>query len=427
MDVNAVSYWTLLRRNRPFRHLWLGLAVSQLGDWFRIVALYSLVLDITGASGLALGWVLIAQSLPMFCLSPIAGVVVDRLSRKAIMIVTDLIRAILALGFLLLDAVDDIWLAYALTSVMMAVASFFHPALMATIPNITQRDELVTANALASATWAAMLAIGSGLGGMVTAMLGTDAAFCMDAASYVASVLLIAGVTVPLRPVAVDGVQSTSIRKGWQDFRQGIGYMWGRPILLQLLSIKAWSAGVGGSIVLLATLLAEDIYRAGAGGIGMIYMMRGLGAFAGPIVARRVAGEQPQAMHRAVGLAFLVYAATTGLFAYMPTLYMAAGVLCLAAMAANVLWVFSSTLLQLSVPDAYRGRVFAADFAILTILMSVSTWVTGWALDHLGLHLRAVTTMLGIVLIVPGLIWGLPASRRLRQSLTPSETETDRH
>ena len=425
MDVNAISYWGLLRRNRPYRRLWLGLVVSNAGDWFRIVALYHLVLELTGTSGLALGWVLIAQSLSMFLLSPVAGVLADRLNRKAIMIGTDLIRAVLTLGFLFLDSPGDIWLAYALTAVIMAISAFFHPAHMATIPNITQRDELVTANALASATWAAMLAIGSGLGGLVAAALGTDAAFCIDAASYVISALLIAGVVMPSRPIAPDGAQTVSTRNGWQDFMHGMRYMWGRPLLLQLLSVKAWSAGVGGSIVLLSTLFAEQLYQAGAGGIGMVYMMRGIGAVAGPIVARRIVGEQPQAMHRAIGLAFLAYAVTTALFAHMPTLYTAAGVLCLAAMAANVLWVFSSTLLQLSVPDTYRGRVFAADFAILTVLMAVSTWVTGWALDHMDLHLRTVATILGIVLLVPGLLWVLPPSRRLSQSLIPSEAETE--
>lgn len=425
MDVNTVSYGALLRRNRAYRRLWLGLVVSQAGDWFRVVALYHLVLELTGASGLALGWLLIAQSLSMFLISPLAGVLADRLNRKTVMIGSDLVRAVLVLGFLFLDSADELWLAYALTAMMMAAGAFFHPALMAVIPNITRRDELVTANALASATWAAMLAIGSGLGGLVTAAMGTSAAFCMDAASYGLSALLIAGVAAPSRPVSQDDSPRRSTRHGWQDFVRGVRYIGGRPILLQLLSVKAWSAGVGGSIVLLATLFAENIYQAGAGGIGLIYMMRGLGAVAGPMLARRVTGERPQAMYRAVGLAFLAYAATTALFAYMPTLYMAAGVLCLAAMAANILWVFSSTLLQLSVPDAYRGRVFAADFAVLTILMAVSTWVAGWALDHIGLHLRTVAAMLGIVLLVPGLIWSLPPSRRLSRALISSTAETD--
>ncbi len=357
----------------------------------------------------------------MFVTSPIAGVLADRLDRKAIMIGSDLVRAVLALGFLFLNSADRIWLAYVLTAVMMAVSSFFHPAHMATIPNLTRREELVTANALTSASWAAMLAVGAGLGGLVTAVLGTMAAFCIDAASYVVSALLIAGVVVPSRPATEPDPSVRATRNGWQDFIRGAQYMWRRPLLRQLLSVKAWSAGVGGSIVLLATLYAD---QAGASGMGMVYMVRGIGAVVGPIVARRVVGEQPQALYRTIGVVFFAVAVLYALFAYMPTFYGALGLLGLAAMAANILWVFSTTLLQLSAPDAYRGRVFAADFAILTILMATSTLVTGWALDHMGLHLRTVSAMLGVILLVPGLVWLLPSSRRLSQLLSVSQDDT---
>ena len=86
-------------------------------------------------------------------------------------------------------------------------------------------------------------------------------------------------------------------------------------------------------------------------------------------------------------------------------------------MASNVLWVFSSTLLQLSVPDTYRGRVFATDFALLTIVMALSTFVTGWALDHIGLSPRTVTLGLGGLLCVPGFLWMLPSARREARAL----------
>ncbi len=392
------------------------------GDWFRTIALYHLVLELTGASSLALGGVLIAQSLSMFVISPIAGVVADRVDRKAIMIGSDLIRAVLAVGFLFLNSAERLWLAYALTAVMMSVSSFFQPAHMATIPNLTRRDELVTANALTSASWAAMLAVGAGLGGMVTAALGTTAAFCIDAASYVVSAALIAGVRIPSQPTAGPDQSAETTRNGWQDFIRGAQYMWRRPLLRQLLSVKAWSAGVGGSIVLLATLYAD---QAGAGGMGMVYMVRGIGAVAGPVLARRLVGEQPQALYRTIGVVFFVVAVLYGLFAHMPTFYMGLGVLCLSAMAANILWVFSTTLLQLRVPDAYRGRVFAADFAILTILMAASTLITGWALDHMSLQLKTVSMIVGIILLAPGLMWLSPSSRRLSQSLSPTPSDRE--
>src|SRR3989442_5165477 len=123
-------------------------------------------------------------------------------------------------------------------------------------------------------------------------------------------------------------------------------------------------------------------------------MTRGLGAMLGPLVVRRLIGDSPQVMLRAISLVFVISASFHLAFAYMPTLWLAAAALFLATMAANVLWVCSSTLLQLSVPDAYRGRVFATDFALFTIVMSVSTFVTAWSLDHSAATPRTLAAIL---------------------------------
>jgi hypothetical protein len=103
----------------------------------------------------------------------------------------------------------------------------------------------------------------------------------------------------------------------------------------------------------------------------------------------------------------------------MPSLWLAAAALLLATMAANVLWVFSSTLLQLSVPDAYRGRVFATDFALFTVVMSVSTFVTGWSLDHSTATPRTLAAILGGLLFLPGFLW-LPTTLRQQPALSSS-------
>lgn len=406
--LTPISYWALLRRNRPYRRLWLGQVVSLLGDWFRLIALYHLVLRLTGASGLALGGVIIAQTLSLFVLSPVAGVVADRLRRKTIMIAADLIRAVLTLGFLFLTSAERLWIAYALTAAVMAVSAFFHPAFMATIPNLTRREELVTANALSSATWAAMLAIGSALGGLVTSWLGVQVAFGFDAVSYLISALCIATVAVPQVAASENPAAAQS---GWRNFKQGVRFMAARSHVLRLLSVKAWSTGIGGSMMLLYTLYAEQVFLAGAVGIGVLYMARGAGAILGPLVARRMVGEAPAAMFRMIGYAFLAMAGLYVVFAVMPTLWLAAAALCLGTMASNVLWVFSSTLLQLSVPDAYRGRVFSTDFALFTILMSVSTFCVGWALDYVEISVRVLTVMVGGILLLPGIWWLWPATR----------------
>lgn len=406
-----IGYWTLLRRNRPYRRLWLAQVVSLLGDWFRLIALYHLVLQLSGTSGLALGGVIIAQTLSLFVLSPVAGVLADRLRRKTIMITADIIRAVLTLGFLFLTTPERLWIAYVLTAVVMAVSSFFHPAFVATIPNLTRREELVTANALSSATWAVMLAIGSALGGLVTAWLGVHAAFVIDALSYLVSAACIAAVAVPSRALAETTVDPSAGQSAWRNFKQGVRYICGRSHILRLLSVKAWSTGIGGSMMLLYTIFAERVFLAGTMGIGVLYMARGIGAALGPLLARRMVGEAPTAMFRMIGYAFFIMAALYVVFATMPTLWLAAAALCLGTMASNVLWVFSSTLLQLSVPDIYRGRVFSTDFALFTILMSVSTFGVGWALDHLEISVRMLTAVIGIILFMPGVWWLLPATR----------------
>lgn len=421
---DAIGYWSLLRHNRRLRRLWFGQVVSLGGDWFRLIALYHLILRLTGTSGLALGGVMIAQTLAIFLLSPVAGVVADRFSRKTIMIVADLVRALLTCGFLLLTSAERLWLAYGLTAAIMAVSAFFHPAYMSTIPNLARREELVTANALSSATWAVMLALGSGLGGLVTSALGTGSAFVIDALSYLVSAVCIATVQGPYQSLRDMATADGGKQSGWGNFMQGVHYLRKRPHVLRLLSVKAWSVGVGGGMVLLLTLFAETVFQAGVTGMGVIYMVRGIGAAAGPVIAKRLVGEAPRTLFRSIGFAFLITGGLYMVFSCMPTLWYAAAVLCVATMAANVLWVFSSTLLQLSVPDTYRGRVFAADFSLFTILMSISTFVTGWTLDHLGLGARTLALLFGGILLLPGVLW-LATLRGPGFPILPAEPDQD--
>ncbi len=404
-----VGYWTLLCQNARYRRLWMGLVISMAGDWFRTIALYHLVLQLTGASGLALSGVVLAQTLALFALSPIAGVVADRYSRKTIMISADLVRAVLALGFLAVTSAEHLWLVYGCTAALMGVSAFFNPAHAAVIPNITAPHERLAANALTSASWAAMLALGAALGGAVAALLGASAAFVINAAAYVVSALCIS--TVPLPSVLAPG-QRQRTPSGWQDFWQGIHYIAGVPQVRRLLTVKAWSAGVaGGGLLVLFALFAENIFQAGALGMGTLYMTRGVGALLGPVLARRYVGEASARMVRALSVAFFLSAGFHVAFAYMPTLWLGALMLCCATMASNVLWVFSTTLLQQQVPDAYRGRVFAADFALFTMVMAVSTLLTGWSLDQQFTTIRFTAALLGALLLFPACFW-LPTTLR---------------
>ena len=403
----AAGYLELLRRNRDFRLVWLGQVVSQLGDWLNTIAIYTLVLRLTGSSGGAVGLVLVARFLPSVVLGPLAGVVADRFSRRRVMIWSDVLRAVVVLGFLLVRRPEDLWLVYALTVAQLALSTFFEPARTAAIPSIVAERELVAANAISSVTWSAMLTLGAAVGGEITTWFGVRASFVADSLTYVLSALLIASVRLPPRPARERRRLTLARALGLADTLEGMRYVWRRPRVLALLLVKpAW--GVGGGILALLAVFGERVFPVGgstARGISILYAARGIGTAVGPFVARRFAGQTRARMQRAIGLSFLVGGAFYIWFGLSANFFVALLVLATAHAGGSVLWMFSTVLLQQTVEDDFRGRVFAAEIMLFTLTMAASNYLTGEALDRLGYSPRAVAVALGLFFLLPGLLW----------------------
>ncbi len=401
-----IGYIDLLRRNSNFRQLWLGQVVSQLGDWFNTIAVYTIILQLTG-SGRDIGLLLVARFLPSFIFGPISGVLADRFSRKSIMIVSDLLRAGVVLGFLFIRRADQLWMVYALTVVQLGLSTFFEPAKTAIIPSIVSDRELVAANAISSVTWSVMLTLGAAVGGVITGLFGTDVAFILDAATFALSALLIAGVRVPQRP-ARDKSKLTLVRLlGITETIDGIRYVKRRPRVFALLLVKpAW--GLGGGILTLLAVFGERIFpvaNSAAIGIGVLFAARGIGTAVGPIVARRISGEGMPRMQASIGIAFLIGGAFYIAFGSATNFLFALVVLGIAHTGGSILWVFSTVLLQRRVEDNFRGRVFAAEFALLTLTMAASNYFTGELLDPYGYSPRVLTIAIGVFFLIPGVVW----------------------
>jgi len=412
----VAGYLTLLRRNRNFRLLYIGQTVSQLGDWFNTVAIYSLLLDLTG-SATAVAWMLIVQMAPIGIVGPLAGVVVDRMNRRRIMIAADILRGVVILGLLLVRRVDQLWLAYAVTAIAVAAQAFFEPARTATIPNVTSGDELLPANALSSATWSAMLAIGASVGGIVTAVFGRDVAFVVNSASFFVSAIFIAMTRYDATPVAARLKPSRYRARlidltGIPDLVDGLRYVRRHAHVAALMLVKAgW--GLAGGILLLLTIFGQRVFPIAAGtaaGIGVLFGARGIGAALGPITLRWILGQQPARLRRTIGPAYFMVGVFYLALAVAPVLSVAAVCVLFAHFGGSILWVFSTVLLQMEVPDEFRGRVFAAELALVTLTMSVSSYLTGHFLDT-GTSPRTVSFALGALFFVPGLLWLLILSR----------------
>jgi MFS family permease len=404
--VRSPGYLELLRTRPAYRAIWLGSVVSLAGDWFTLIALYSLLEAYTGSSE-SIGLMLLTRFLPPAFFSPLAGVIADRFSRKHVMVLCDLIRAITVLGFLLVESAADVWLVYALTFVQMSLAAFFDPAEQASIGGTVEPHEVVTANTLQGATWSAMLGLGAVAGGLLTSLVGRDASFVVDALSYLLSAAFIWRAQIP-RPVQPPPVPTLAGKLGLTDLLEGFALVRTRPEIRRVLWVKVGWAITGGAALMLYAVLGQRVFAVGLSkelSVGVLLGMRGVGALIGPLVARRFGGDQPEFLERAIGWAFLVTAIFWALFAFAPTLALAAIFLAVAHTGVATQWVFSSSLINLRVEDRFRGRVFAVDFMLYLLVLGASSWAGGKLLDEVHVAPRTLMATLSVVLCGSGAVW----------------------
>jgi MFS family permease len=402
------SYISLLRTNASYRRYWLASCISQIGDWFNYIAIFVLLNNLTG-SGQAVSWFLIAKHLPPALFSPIAGVVADRHHRKAILIGCDLVRAAVVLCCLFIRRADQVWLIYLLSFLQESVGAFAHPARQASVPDLcTAKEELSLVNGLSGASWSVMLALGAAFGGFFTAKFGWQTAIVGDSLSFLLSAAIMTFVALPKKEQQ-HGRPNAVRLAGWEDMKEGAAYIKAHPQISALLLVKSGWALSGGVLVMLAVfgekVFAAELASSGqGGGSGILFAMRGLGAAIGPILAWRLFGEAAATMRRAIGWAFFVSAAAYVLFSQAPNMRWAALWVCWGHIGGSVQWVFSTTLLHRSTEDRFRGRVFAAEMALLTLVLSLSTWLTGLAMD-MGASPRTVVLTLALLFLLPGTGW----------------------
>ncbi|HSD45174.1 MAG TPA: hypothetical protein VLB87_01080, partial [Pyrinomonadaceae bacterium] len=190
---------------------------------------------------------------------------------------------------------------------------------------------------------------------------------------------------------------------------EGIRYVKDRPRVLALLLVKpAW--GLGGGILTLLAVFGERIFPVGksaATGIGVLFAARGIGTAVGPIVARRISGEGEKRMQASIGISFIIAGVFYAAFGSATSFVFALIVLGIAHCGGSILWVFSTVILQRAVDDNFRGRVFAAELAFMTLTMAASNYTTGELLDRFRISPRLVTIGIGIFFLMPGLAWFL--------------------
>ena len=407
-----IGYLPLIRNNADFRNLWLGQIVSLAGDWFNLIASSALIARLTG-SGVAIGLLVVVRMLAQFVMGPIGGLLADRYNRKNLLIATDLLRAAVVPGFLLVDGPEDVWLLYVLTAIQLGLSGLFNPTKDAILPDLTRPEELGAANALNATTWSTMLAVGAALGGLVAGEWGLRPAFIIDSLSFVYSAVLIARVrynftTVPLARMTTAGV--------FREYFAGFGYLRRNPDILLIALQKAGQAlAVSAGYQIIQVKLATEVFVYGDGGstgLGLMYAAVGLGTGVSPLVARAFTGDRPRDLRRAIGWSYIV----TALGLLVASTLAGFGVVLfgtfLRGFGVAVAWVFSTTLLLQKLPNEVRGRVIGSEYALFTLMNAIGAPIGGWVLDHTANAVpRLLYGMTGLV-VVFGIVWVVWGIRR---------------
>jgi predicted MFS family arabinose efflux permease len=421
LEISPVSfgaYLRLLGGNRNFRRLWGAQVVSEIGDWFYTLAIYNLLLQLTGrASSVALALVL--QVLPQTLIGPAAGVLNDRIRRKQVMIAADLGRMVIVLCMLLVRSKEVVWLVYPLLVAETLLAAFFEPARSSVIPNIVEREDVVLANTLSSTTWSVNLMLGATTGGIVAALLGSDAVFILNALSFLASAFLI--LSMRFAEPHAEGARPLHVRElvDFSPILDGIRYVRSQVRLRSTIFVKAGNLIIGPGWVLF-TVMGQNEFavrwrgldpaRGAFLGMSILLGARGFGALLGPLLTAPWAGHWIRRLEVAIFWGFLGAAAGYMLLGVAGHLWQASLCVVLAHFGSSIVWVFSTTLLQLQSEDRFRGRVFAADLGLCMFTIAAGAYLAGRFVDA-GYAARHVASIAGALVLIPAALWGLAIRR----------------
>ena len=323
------------------------------------------------------------------------------------MIASDLVRAVVALGFILTVHRTNTWLVYLLSGLLMLASPFFTSGRAAILPSIATKEELHTANSLTQTTQWTTLSLGAFLGGAVVTQFGFQFAFVVNSVSFLVSAFCISRLFLPgrgFRPARRSVTESEVVRP-WHEYMEGLRYMRSRPLILGIGMIAlGWATG-GGAAQILFSIFGEMVFNRGPAGIGTIWGCAGLGLLAGGAIAYKMGPRVSfENYKRIIVVCYICHGGSYILFSQMRSFAWALVFIAMSRAAVGVSATLNMMQLLRHVADGYRGRVFSTIESVQWSVMMVSMTLAGIASQYWDP--RTIGAIAGALSSTTAIFWG---------------------
>ena len=431
----SVTYWSLLSENSNFRWFLLSNLVTRAGEWLSYVASIATIEQIHSSNGslsrTSISILVIIRLLPSSLLAPIGGSLADSYDRRKIMFILDGLGAAVAWLYVLSYYLDSLAALYLATLLQMTVAALYDPSHSAIVPMIVQEEQsLEKAMILVSTSYELMQAVGSSVGGLLTGVVGIQYCFMIDSLSYLVSALFIWKISGEYNPkesneatVAMnENLESSSEDdESWLSLsnftkmtKEGMSYLisqsWGSFVLLKffaaliygpadVLNVSFSEQGETGSEI----NLDNSSQR-----LGILFAFVGAGCITGPIIIESCTHmDKILSLERACLISFFLMAlGYYGLWQFDKFI-----LICIfssvRSSGANIVWVYSSLLLQKLSSSSMMGRVFGLDYALAMFSESASALLAGVLQDDAGMSAAQVSLIMAIVALATLAMWAI--------------------
>ena len=373
------SYLAVIRSPRYFR-LWLGQLISNFGDTLHYIALVILVFDLSG-QGIAVAGLVATEIVPVLLLGPIAGVIIDRFTRKGVLIVADLFRGALVLSLLWPQGV---WHAYVVAAGLSAGNVFFGPALNAVIPVLTTPEQRLAANSVSWSTGRLVQIVAAAVAGAIIAMVGTRAAFAINAASFAVSAAFIASLEIPAHAGQIAGGAKRGLGSYFGDAREGLTYARRDFFISRLLIVQSLASFAVGGTGAMLVVLSERHLKLPPEGFAWLIGAIGVGALIGPLIPNALAHDYRNA--RWLFVPYLIRGVGDVLIALLTPLPVALFILFVYGLNTSTGMVVFNSTIQGAIPDAIRGRVFTLLDVSWSAMRLLSLAIGALVVDRVGVQ-----------------------------------------